>query len=98
MKKNFNFNLKLIDGEDIKDEHGVLTAKRAVVTALSSGNPDKPIPIAESIARWELGNRIQAAEDDVELTPDEIVKLKNALEAHYAPPVIVGQMGVFLNK
>jgi hypothetical protein len=66
----------------IEDKDGVLTLKHAILLALIQPNPEqRGTQPAEAIKLRRLFDKIDAAEKEVELQAEEIVKLKEIASA-----------------
>jgi hypothetical protein len=85
MKINFNQPIKNIQGEEIKD----LTLKVVSVESLLATFSDEQISGEEKAKRYLLATRIYANEE-LELTVEEIAKIKQLIGKGYGP-LIVGQ-------
>jgi hypothetical protein len=69
-----------IRNEPIKHGGGELTVKEALLLALTLPNPDSKGSTAdEAVKTRKLFNRLDAAEDEIELKSDDVVKLKDLL-------------------
>ena len=87
MKINFNRPIKNIQGEEIKD----LTLKTVSVEALLATFPDEQSLLGEEKAkRYVLATRIYANPEELDLTIEEIAKIKQLIGKGYGP-LIVGQ-------
>lgn len=98
MKKNFNFTLKQITGEDIADGDTKFTAKKAVVDSLCAPDMKKKLSGTQYVEQYDLAIMVHEAEGEVELTPEQITHIKTAIADNYLSPVIVGQMHKYLNE
>ena len=55
-------------------------------------SPNKPgMSSTDKLERYELAKKIFTAKNNVELTTDEIVLIKTAIDGAYPSPLIVGQ-------
>ena len=87
MKINFNQPIKNIQGEEIKD----LTLKTVSVEALLANFSDEQSLSGEKKAkRYVLATRIYANPEELDLTIEEIAKIKQLIGKGYGP-LIVGQ-------
>ena len=87
MKINFNQPIKNIQGEEIKD----LTLKTVSVEALLATFPDEQSLSGEEKAkRYLLATRIYANPEELDLTIEEIAKIKQLIGKGYGP-LVVGQ-------
>jgi hypothetical protein len=86
MKINFNQIIKTIKGEEIKD----LTLKSVSVEALlATFNDEQSLSGEEKAKRYLLATRIYA-NDELDLTVEEVAKIKQLVGKGYGP-LIVGQ-------
>ena len=87
MKINFNQPIKNIRGEEIKD----LMLKTVSVDALLATFPDEQSLSGEEKAkRYVLATRIYANPKELDLTVEEVAKIKQLIGKGYGP-LIVGQ-------
>ena len=87
MKINFNQPIKNIQGEGIKD----LTLKTVSVESLLATFDDERSLLGEEKAkRYLLATRIYANPEDIDLTVEEISKIKQLIGKGYGP-LVVGQ-------
>ena len=87
MKINFNQPIKNITGEDIKD----LTLKTVSVEALlATFDDERSLSGEEKAKRYLLATRIYANPEDIDLTVEEIAKIKQLIGKGYGP-LVVGQ-------
>ena len=87
MKINFNQPIKNITGEEIKD----LTLKSVSVEALLATFSDEQSLLGEEKAkRYVLATRIYANSEELDLTVEEIAKIKQLIGKGYGP-LVVGQ-------
>ena len=86
MKINFNQPIKNIQGEEIKD----LTLKTVSVEALlATFSDEQSLSGEEKAKRYLLATRIYA-NDELDLTVEEIAKIKQLIGKGYGP-LVVGQ-------
>ena len=87
MKINFNQPIKNIQGEEIKD----LTLKIISVEALlATFSDEQSLSGEEKAKRYVLATRIYANPEELDLTIEEIAKIKQLIGKGYGP-LIVGQ-------
>ena len=87
MKINFNQPIKNIQGEEIKD----LTLKTVSVEALlATFSDEQSLSGEEKAKRYVLATRIYANPEELDLTVEEIAKIKQLIGKGYGP-LIVGQ-------
>ena len=87
MKINFNQPIHNIQGEDIKD----LTLKSISVEALlATFSDEQSLSGEEKAKRYLLATRIYADSEGLDLTVEEIAKIKQLIGKGYGP-LIVGQ-------
>ena len=87
MKINFNQPIKNIQGEEIKD----LTLKTVSVEALlATFSDEQSLSGEEKAKRYLLATRIYANPEDIDLTVEEISKIKQLIGKGYGP-LVVGQ-------
>lgn len=90
MKIDLNKSITGVKKEPIKDKDGELTLKRALLLALIQPNPDpRGVTPDEAIRVRKLFDRIDEAEQEIELKSEEVVKLKN-LVARGLSEVVAG--------
>ena len=87
MKINFNQPIKNIQGEEIKD----LTLKTvSVESLLATFDDERSLLGAEKAKRYVLATRIYANPEELDLTIEEIAKIKQLIGKGYGP-LVVGQ-------
>ena len=87
MKINFNQPIKNIQGEEIKD----LTLKTVSVEALlATFSDEQSLSGEEKAKRYVLATRIYANSEELDLTVEEISKIKQLIGKGYGP-LVVGQ-------
>ena len=87
MKINFNQLIKNIQGEEIKD----LTLKTVSVEALlATFSDEQSLSGEEKAKRYVLATRIYANPEELDLTVEEVAKIKQLIGKGYGP-LIVGQ-------
>ena len=87
MKINFNQPIKNIQGEEIKD----LTLKTVSVEALlATFSDEQSLSGEEKAKRYVLATRIYANPEELDLTIEEMAKIKQLIGKGYGP-LIVGQ-------
>lgn len=105
-RKDFNTPLLNIAGKQMKegqkDGNGVeteipLTVKNPIIVALLERLPNEPaLSTEKNLYHFSLALKIQSG-GEVELTPEDIVEIKTAVEKFYSnSPLIVGRIFEFL--
>lgn len=92
MKIDFKAPILDLAGKVLKNQAGVdFLLEEACTTALLGVNPDeRGVSGAEKAARFKLAVRItNAGGEPLDLTPEEVVKLKDVVGAIW-PPAVVG--------
>ena len=102
MKIDFTQTLKMISGEVMKDmneknEAVDATIKMAVVNALLAPQKEEDTGI-NKIKKYELAKMIYKAEEEVDVTAEDITMIKKAVEKAFPSPMIVGQVNEMLEK
>lgn len=95
--KNFDADLKMIDGTPVKEGEVALKMKTSVVNSLLGFFPDEQnLTGEEKVKRYELASKIYAG-GDIDLKPEEIVLIKK-LVGKGAPTLVVGQVYKLLDS
>lgn len=90
MKINMNIPVLTLDGNPMKNENGSeVTVKGLVVNAvLGIFRGEENLSGEEKITRWKLATAIHKAEEEVALTPEDIVLIKKLVALMYGPNVV----------
>jgi hypothetical protein len=83
--------LQTMRGEPIKEGNDPMTLKDVMVNALNMTPQDERIDGKEKQKRYHLAGRIWMAGDEIDLTSDEVVLVKNLIAKVYASALVVGQ-------
>ncbi len=94
MLLNINKVLVQLNGQPIMDiddagQSVPATVKTALVNAVLA--PEQNEKGTQKVQKYELAKRIYKAEQEVEVTAEEVVLIKRRIEELY-PPIIVGQL------
>lgn len=95
MKKDFNIAMTDLDGKPIEGEGKSLTAKGVALNALLVSPSGDSSTGEQKAKRYDLALRINAT-PELEVSPEEIVQLKELIGKIYAP-LVVGQIYKFLD-
>lgn len=90
MKINAEIELKHVSsGEPLRDSNdgSIITLGVACVQALVMGIPDEQVDGAEKYARYQIASKFSNG-GEVELTAEEIVKIKGVVGVAYTPLVV----------
>jgi len=94
--KNFDNEIKNIDGSTLLQDANPVVMKSLLVAALMGSNPsEKDVSGDEKFKRYELAQKVNAG-GNIDLTPEEIVLLKKLVGVSYTP-LVVGQVYKILN-
>ena len=94
MKINFEQPIKTMKGEDIKD----LTLRSVTVEALLAAFDDeRSLAGKDKAERYLLATRVHASQGDLDLSVEDIVKIKQLIGKGYGP-LVVGQAWSMLEK
>lgn len=86
-------------------EENELTLKKVIIRALTDlpqeqvgmgGMRPKQIPGEEKLERFELALRVKKCNGQIDLTTDEISKIKRWIDELYASPIVVGRAWALL--
>lgn len=87
MKLNYDLVLLTPDGEPFKDNNKDLTVRRAIITACSLSLPgDESLDMVEKFRIGEIG---MLAHKGLDLTTDQIAKVKERSAKGYQSPLLV---------
>lgn len=91
MIKNFDTELKDLDGKVIIENQAPIPMKKIVVNALLATYPDEPnLNGEEKLARFSLAERVNKG-GDVEFSTEDLSKLKT-LVGKFHGPLVAGQI------
>ena len=92
MKTNFNQTLKELDGKPMKGEKGeeVKLSLPSINSLLATPTNEILEPV-EKIVRYGIAQKISRAKGPVELTIEEVAKIKE-LVGKYMPTVVMGSV------
>lgn len=98
MKLNVTTVLKNINGDDLiepnaKGEAEPVTVRKVIINALMT--PEQKDTGVQKVEKYSLAMDIQK-QDEIELTPEQIVLLKEAIGKPYGP-VVVGPVSMLLD-
>ena len=96
MKKDFNFDLKNLEGMNIVENGKILTARGVAINALLTPVPGVPKSGEDHIRDWDLVKKINV-DGEVDLKSEEIAQIKTQIAKNYIT-MVVGQMFEFLDK
>ena len=99
MKINLDYTFHQLSGEPVrwKDDTQDLTLKTVLAESLLSSYKDEQIEGAEKASRYKLAMRIFKANDDVELSAEEIVLLKRLIAKMFSV-LVTGQAWEYIEK
>jgi len=92
--KDFNVQLKDLDGKPMKDGDRVFTAKDMIRDALWM-HADQAATGEEKFKQHNLAIRIAEGATDYE--PEELALIKKTVAAYYRAPLVVGQIFDLVN-
>lgn len=98
MKINFTQLLHGLDDKPIKDEKDadVLLSTPCVNSLLATSQNEQLEPV-EKLARWILAQKITQAKGPIELTIEEVAKIKD-LTGKYMPTLVMGSIWQILES
>jgi len=77
MKFNFDVPLEGLDGKPVKgDDKKVIMLKSTCINSLLANVPNEKFDGEEKLKRFLLAQRIEIAEKEIEITAEEITKIK----------------------
>lgn len=98
-KISFKQVIKSIDGEPFTNENDEkLTLKYFAINALSGHAPGTQLSGQEKVERFNLALKIEKSKNEVDLTAEETVLIKTAINQFFPSPVIVGRCWELLEK
>ena len=92
--KKIDFTKSLIDfdGKEVIDNNAPMTFKGIVSRLLAMCKADDKV-----MERWELAQRIYKSEGELEITPSQILLIKNAIKESNLTTLVAGQVYHLLN-
>ena len=92
--KKIDFTKALIDfdGREIIDNDVPMTFKSIISRLLAMCKADDKV-----MERWELAQRIYKSEGEMEITPSQILLIKNAIKESNLTTLVAGQIYHLLN-
>ena len=92
--KKIDFTKPLLDleGKEVIDNNAPMTFKGIVSRMLAMCKADDKV-----MERWELAQRIYKSEDELEITPSQILLIKNAIKESNLTTLVAGQIYHLLN-
>ena len=92
--KKIDFSKSLIDleGKEVIDNNAPMTFKGIVSRLLAMCKVDDKV-----MERWELAQRIYKSEGEMEITPSQVLLIKNAIKESNLTTLVAGQIYHLLN-
>ena len=92
--KKIDFTKSLIDleGKEVIDNNAPMTFKSIVSRLLAMCKSDDKV-----MERWELAQRIYKSDGEMEITPSQILLIKNAIKESNLTTLVAGQIYNLLN-
>ena len=91
-KIDFTKSLLDFDGKEVIDNNAPMTFKSIVSRTLAMCKADDKV-----MERWELAQRIYKSEGEIEITPSQILLVKNAIKESNLTTLVAGQIYHLLN-
>ena len=91
-KIDFSKSFIDLDGKEVIDNNAPMTFKSIVSRLLAMCKSDDKV-----MERWELAQRIYKSEGEMEITPSQIVLIKNAIKESNLTTLVAGQIYHLLN-
>ena len=91
-KIDFTKSLIDLDGKEVIDNNSPMTFKGIVSRLLAMCKSDDKV-----MERWELAQRIYKSEGELEVTPSQILLIKNAIKESNLTTLVAGQIYHLLN-
>lgn len=88
MKIDVSKTLMSIKKEVLKVGAEPATLKWAVVEALLATYPNENINGQEKMARFRLAQRVEIADKDLDMSVEDVAKVKELIGKYFAPPVV----------
>lgn len=91
MKRNFSAAIKNLDGKPLKEGDKEVTIGSIAVNALLTPYEDeRNLSGDDKVKRFRLAQAIHGADDEIEVTAEQVTLLKTLIAKAYTP-LIVGQ-------
>ena len=92
--KKIDFTKSLIDfdGKEVIDNNAPMTFKSIISRLLAMCKSDDKV-----MERWELAQQIYKSEGEMEITPSQILLIKNAIKESNLTTLVAGQIYHLLN-
>lgn len=97
MRIDFSAPIRDLDGNPIENDKKPFTLKAASINALLIVNPNEQQTGEEKVKAFSLAMRINDAKGPVELTVEEVAKLKDIIGKSYGP-IVVGRAYTLLEN
>ena len=91
-KIDFSKSFIDLDGKEVIDNNAPMTFKSIVSRLLAMCKSDDKV-----MERWELAQRIYKSEGELEVTPSQILLIKNAIKESNLTTLVAGQIYHLLN-
>ena len=91
-KIDFTKSLIDLDGKEVIDNNAPMTFKSIVSRLLAMCKADDKV-----MERWELAQRIYKSEGEMEITPSQVLLIKNAIKESNLTTLVAGQIYHLLN-
>ena len=91
-KIDFTKSLVDFDGKEVIDNNAPMTFKSIVSRLLAMCKSDDKV-----MERWELAQQIYKSEGELEVTPSQILLIKNAIKESNLTTLVAGQIYHLLN-
>ena len=91
-KIDFTKSLLDFDGKEVIDNNAPMTFKSIVSRLLAMCKSDDKV-----MERWELAQQIYKSEGEMEVTPSQILLVKNAIKESNLTTLVAGQIYHLLN-
>ena len=91
-KIDFTKSLIDLDGKEVIDNNAPMTFRSIVSRLLAMCKSDDKV-----MERWELAQRIYKSEGELEITPSQILLVKNAIKESNLTTLVAGQIYHLLN-
>ena len=91
-KIDFTKSLVDFDGKEVIDNNAPMTFRSIVSRMLAMCKSDDKV-----MERWELAQQIYKSEGEIEVTPSQILLVKNAIKESNLTTLVAGQIYHLLN-
>ena len=91
-KIDFTKSLLDFDGKEVIDNNAPMTFKSIISRLLAMCKSDDKV-----MERWELAQQIYKSEGEIEITPSQILLVKNAIKESNLTTLVAGQIYHLLN-